>query len=132
MLTGEAPPHLDTALNNIAASLMHTGHNFLVGGIVNQNVWMQIAIACMKNVASPQVIVLTDTLDPAQNLRQMATRHSDIYNIKSWSEARHSSRSTLTGQPDFVALLFILSNAYITAAVSLHNLNHLIHLRVQA
>src|SRR5216110_56899 len=95
MFAGDAAAELDAGAQRGGSSLDNT-IQLARRAHIEENVWMEVAVAGVKNVGDAKIVLLTDFRDAPHYLRQLAARHHAVLNVVIWGQGAHGSKGALS------------------------------------
>src|SRR5579885_1216896 len=131
MFTCDAAACLGADLQNFVSRPAHALD--LAGHLgVEEDQWMQVAIAGVEDVAHAQSIAGADLAHAPQDVGQAGARHNPILHVKLRANASHSPESIFASSPKSLAFLFIGGNAQRAGVMFLADAHNLLDLLTHA
>src|SRR5437773_11846201 len=120
MFAGDAAAELDAGAQRGGSSLDNT-IQLARRAHIEENVWMEVAIAGVKNVGDAKIVLLTDFRDAPHYLRQLAARHHAVLDVVIWGQGAHGSKGAISPFPKKLTFGFVVRHSGFTSAVALAN-----------
>ncbi len=110
MLPRDRAPGVHADLHDLPRSLLHSCQLIAVPSI-EQQVGVQVAVACVEHVRHRQLVALSDLPDPGQHLRKTCARYRRVLDDEIRGDTSHRPEGLLATLPERGARLLRLCRA---------------------
>src|SRR6516164_7803959 len=112
MLTGDAAAAAQAFFQNVVTGVQHALHLLAVAFVEKQN-RVDVAVAGMKNVGDPDLVLFADALNLTKNMGQLRARHDSVLRAIAGREAADRAKCLLAAFPEELALGFACRLPYL-------------------